>query len=64
VHVEVVVRLHTERADGPGIRAGLEQTPASIKQAVEGSSTDQRRRRILRYAARVGSLYTADGRAR
>ena len=39
---EVAVRLHTERADGPGIRAGLEQTLASIKQAVEGSSTDQR----------------------
>jgi hypothetical protein len=39
---EVAVRLHTERADGPGIRAGLEQTVASIKQAVEGSSTDQR----------------------
>jgi uncharacterized protein YndB with AHSA1/START domain len=38
---EVAVRLHTERADGPGIRAGLEQTLASIKQAVEGSSTDQ-----------------------
>jgi hypothetical protein len=34
------VRLHTERADGPGIRAGLEQTLASIKQQVEGSSTD------------------------
>ena len=39
---EVAVRLHTERADGPGIRAGLEQTLASIKQAVEGSSTDRR----------------------
>jgi hypothetical protein len=26
---EVAVRLHTERADGPGIRAGLEQTLAS-----------------------------------
>lgn len=38
---EVAVRLHTERADGPGIRAGLEQTLASIKQAVEGSSTDK-----------------------
>ena len=36
----VAVRLHTERADGPGIRAGLEQTLASIKQQVEGSSTD------------------------
>ncbi len=36
----VAVRLHTERVDGPGIRAGLEQTLASIKQQVEGSSTD------------------------
>lgn len=32
----VTVRLHTERADGPGIRAGLEQTLASIKEQVEG----------------------------
>jgi uncharacterized protein YndB with AHSA1/START domain len=38
---EVAVRLHTERADGPGIRAGLEQTLASIKQQVEGSSGAQ-----------------------
>ena len=37
---EVAVRLHTERADGPGIRAGLEQTLASIKRRFEGSSTD------------------------
>jgi uncharacterized protein YndB with AHSA1/START domain len=37
---QVAVRLHTERADGPGIRAGLEQTLASIKRQVEGSSTD------------------------
>ena len=37
---EVAVRLHTERADGPGIRAGLEETLASIKRQVEGSSTD------------------------
>jgi uncharacterized protein YndB with AHSA1/START domain len=36
----VTVRLHTERADGPGIRAGLEQTLAEIKRRVEGSSTD------------------------
>ncbi|RTL62669.1 MAG: SRPBCC family protein [Pseudonocardiaceae bacterium] len=35
----VTVKLHTERADGPGIRAGLEQTLAEIKIAVEGSST-------------------------
>ncbi|AEA23816.1 SRPBCC family protein [Pseudonocardia benzenivorans] len=35
----VTVRLHTERADGPGIRAGLEQTLAEIKTAVEGTST-------------------------
>ena len=34
---EVAVRLHTERADGPGIREGLEQTLASIKQHFEGS---------------------------
>ena len=33
--------LHTERADGPGIRAGLEQTLASITQQVEGSSVDE-----------------------
>ena len=38
---QVAVRLHTERADGPGIRAGLEQTLATIKQQVEGSSTDR-----------------------
>ncbi len=37
---QVTVRLHTERADGPGVRAGLEQTLASIKRLVEGSSTD------------------------
>lgn len=37
---EVAVRLHTERADGPGIRAGLEQTLSSIKRHFEGSSTD------------------------
>jgi Polyketide cyclase / dehydrase and lipid transport len=36
----VTVRLHTERVDGPGIRAGLEQTLAEIKKQVEGSSTD------------------------
>lgn len=35
---QVAVRLHTERADGDGIRAGLEQTLASIKQQVEGSA--------------------------
>ena len=38
---QVAVRLHTERADGPGIRAGLEQTLATIKTTVEGSSTDR-----------------------
>ncbi len=37
---QVTVRLTTERADGPGIRAGLEQTLATIKQQVEGASTD------------------------
>lgn len=36
---QVTVRLHTERADGPAIRAGLEQTLAAIKQQVEGSGT-------------------------
>lgn len=34
------VLLHTERADGPGIRAGLEQTLANIKTLVEGRSTE------------------------
>ncbi|MGW0891581.1 SRPBCC family protein [Saccharopolyspora sp. NPDC002578] len=37
---EVLVTLSTERADGPGIRAGLEQTLANIKRLVEGSSTE------------------------
>lgn len=37
----VTVRLHTERADGPGIRAGLEQTLATIKAQVEGPSVDR-----------------------
>ncbi|ODU02708.1 MAG: hypothetical protein ABS81_16720 [Pseudonocardia sp. SCN 72-86] len=37
----VTVKLHTERADGPGIRAGPEQTLAEIKIAVEGSSTSR-----------------------
>lgn len=36
----VTVTLHTERADGPGIRAGLEETLANIKRMVEGSSTE------------------------
>lgn len=36
----VTVTLHTERADGPGIRAGLEQTLATIKRNVEGRSTE------------------------
>ncbi|WP_175454962.1 SRPBCC family protein [Actinopolyspora saharensis] len=36
----VTVTLHTERADGPGIRAGLEQTLATIKRQVEGRSTE------------------------
>lgn len=35
----VTVSLHTQRADGPGIRAGLEQTLANIKRQVEGRST-------------------------
>ncbi|WP_214405356.1 SRPBCC family protein [Pseudonocardia lacus] len=37
---EVTVRLHTERADGPGIRAGLERTLTSIKEKVEGPVVD------------------------
>ena len=37
----VRVTLHTVRADGPGIRAGLEQTLANIKRQVEGSSTER-----------------------
>ncbi|WP_460957902.1 SRPBCC family protein [Parasphingorhabdus pacifica] len=36
----VTVTLHTQRADGPGIRAGLEQTLANIKRRVEGRSTE------------------------
>jgi uncharacterized membrane protein len=35
---EVTVFLRTERADGPGIRAGLEQTLANLKQILDGSS--------------------------
>ncbi len=34
----VTVRLHTERVDGEGIRAGLEQTLATIKEQVEGAA--------------------------
>ena len=37
----VSVTLHTERADGPGIRAGLEKTLADLKLALDGSSTDR-----------------------
>ncbi|SDQ17062.1 SRPBCC family protein [Actinopolyspora saharensis] len=36
----VTVSLHTERADGPGVRAGLEQTLANIKRQIEGRSTN------------------------
>lgn len=39
-HATVTVSLHTERADGPAIRAGLEQTLANIKRLVEGHSTE------------------------
>jgi hypothetical protein len=35
---EVVVTLHTERADGEGIQAGLERTLATIKEQVEGNA--------------------------
>jgi uncharacterized protein YndB with AHSA1/START domain len=37
---KVTVTLHTEHADGPGIRAGLEQTLANLKQQLDGSSTE------------------------
>lgn len=36
----VTVTLHTEHADGPGIRAGSERTLANIKRLFEGSSTE------------------------
>jgi hypothetical protein len=32
--------MHTEHADGPGIRAGLEQTLANLKAQLDGSSTE------------------------
>jgi uncharacterized membrane protein len=35
---EVTVRLHTERVDGPGIRKGLQETLARIKENVEGGA--------------------------
>lgn len=38
---EVTVTLHTEHADGPGIRAGLEGTLANLKRVLDGSSTEQ-----------------------
>ncbi|MDT0382686.1 SRPBCC family protein [Streptomyces sp. DSM 42041] len=34
------VVLNTERADGPGIRAGLETTLANVKRLIEGSGTE------------------------
>jgi hypothetical protein len=37
---EVVVSLHTEHADGPAVRAGLEETLAEIKRAVEGTAVE------------------------
>jgi len=37
----VTVTLHTERADGPGIRAGLEQTLADLERVLDGSGTDR-----------------------
>ena len=37
----VTVALHTERADGPGIRAGLEQTLAQLKKTLDGATTDR-----------------------
>lgn len=37
----VTVTLHTERADGPGIRAGLEQTLADLKRILDGSGTER-----------------------
>ena len=38
---KVTVTLHTERADGPGISAGLEKTLADLKLVLDGSSTDR-----------------------
>lgn len=37
----VTVTLHTERADGPGVRAGLEGTLASLKRQFDGSGVDR-----------------------
>ncbi|MEK6438409.1 SRPBCC family protein [Pseudonocardia sp. T1-2H] len=37
---EVVVSLHTEHADGPAVRAGLEETLAEIKRTVEGTAVE------------------------
>jgi uncharacterized membrane protein len=37
---EVTVFLRTERADGPGISAGLEQTLANLKRILDGSSVE------------------------
>src|SRR3954471_9198690 len=37
----VTVTLHTERADGPGIRAGLEGTLAQLKKILDGASTER-----------------------
>jgi len=36
----VTVRLHTERVDGQAVRAGLEETLATIKRQVEGPSVE------------------------
>ena len=43
VESRVTVTLHTERADGPGIRAGLEQTLADLKRILDGSGTEPAR---------------------
>lgn len=37
---KVTVTLHTEKADGVGIRAGLESTLANLKRRLDGSSTE------------------------
>lgn len=37
----VTVTLHTERAEGPGISAGLAQTLADLKRNLDGSATER-----------------------
>lgn len=37
----VTVTLHTERAEGPAVRAGLEQTLAELKRILDGSGAER-----------------------